>query len=102
MVVLSDVSFNKIVLESNKDVFVKFYAPWCGHCKNLAPTWESLAKTFASEKNVFWEGRVTDHRLRLQRLMLRPRKRLLKSMAFHHTHNSNVRCLLDSAHNSVP
>uniref|UniRef100_T1JXA2 Thioredoxin domain-containing protein n=1 Tax=Tetranychus urticae TaxID=32264 RepID=T1JXA2_TETUR len=32
--------------------FVKFYAPWCGHCRNLAPTWKLLGDTFQNDKSV--------------------------------------------------
>jgi len=46
-------SFDAEVIQAvEKDVLVEFYAPWCGHCKTLAPKYEKLGKMFEDNPNV--------------------------------------------------
>lgn len=50
-VLVSD-NFQDVAMDTSKDVFIEFYAPWCGHCKSLAPVWDQLGEKFQGSADV--------------------------------------------------
>ncbi|VDL91875.1 unnamed protein product [Schistocephalus solidus] len=46
---LTDKNFDDLVLKSEDEWLVSFYAPWCPHCKSLKPEWESAARKLSGK-----------------------------------------------------
>jgi protein disulfide-isomerase A1 len=45
-------NYNDVVKDKSKTVVVMLHAPWCGHCKQLSPTWDELAKAYKDSSDV--------------------------------------------------
>ncbi|WOH07093.1 hypothetical protein DCAR_0626522 [Daucus carota subsp. sativus] len=45
-------SIQDVVFNSGKNVLIEFYAPWCGHCKKLAPILDEVAVSFENDADV--------------------------------------------------
>ena len=58
---LEDDSFEATVLDSEEAWMVEFYAPWCGHCKTLAPEWAEAAAQTADSGVRFGAVDATAH-----------------------------------------
>jgi protein disulfide-isomerase A1 len=55
---------DEAVYDKSKDTLVMYYAPWCGHCKKLAPVWKELAKEMQGSDVVIAKMDSTENELK--------------------------------------